>query len=313
MTWAPVRATWASLVPTEELIWQDPIPKVEHKLVSGDDIAKLKSDILASGVSVSDLVRTAWASASTFRSSDYRGGANGGRLRLAPQKDWAANDPASLGGVLTALEGVQSAFNSSKQDGTQVSMADLIVLGGAAAIEQAAQQAGHSITVPFVPGRADATKNKPISSFVPFVPKQMGSETTLMRTATFLLLRMLVDKSDLLSLTVPEMTALVGGMRALNANSGGSQHGIFTKRPGQLSNDFFVNLLDNSTVWVQSSQEEGLYEGQDRDSKSVKWTATPVDLIFGSNSELRAIAEVYASSDGEAKRSMISLRLGQRS
>ncbi|MEC8380136.1 MAG: catalase/peroxidase HPI [Myxococcota bacterium] len=291
-----------SLVPAEELIWQDPIPAVEHKLVSSDDISKLKSDILATGISVSDFVRTSWASASTFRCSDYRGGANGGRLRLSPQKDWAANDPTMLASVIEALQGVQSNFNSSQKDGTQISMADLIVLGGAAAIEKAAQEAGHTITVPFTPGRTDASQEQTdVNSFDALRPKADGFRNYFDSESHFSPAEMLVDKADLLSLTVPELTALVGGLRALDANSGQSQHGVFTKSPGQLTNDFFVNLLDNSLVWVQSSQEEGIYEGQDRDTNAVKWTATPVDLIFGSNSELRAIAEVYASSDGEAK------------
>jgi len=283
-----------SEVPEEVFVWQDPVPVGEK--ISDSEAKKLKKQIMKSGLSVPELVRAAWASASTYRDSDMRGGANGARVRLAPQKDWDANDPKELAKVLNKLEKIR------KDSGSKVSMADMIVLGGAAAIEKAAKDAGHKVTVPFKSGRGDASqKMTDVESFAVLEPKAdalrnyyndgaYGSETD-----------MLVEKADLLALTVPEMTALVGGMRAMGANAGGSKHGVFTDKPGQLSNDFFVNLLDMSTKWSKSAKSEGIYEGTDRSSGKVKWTATPVDLVFGSNSELRAIAEVYASVDGSGK------------
>jgi catalase-peroxidase len=291
-----------SEVPDEVFIWQDPVPAVDHKLIDDTDIVSLKSEILESGLTVPELVRTAWASASTYRGSDMRGGANGARIRLAPQKDWDANDPKELAGVLKKLEKIQSDFNKKASGGKKVSMADLIVLGGAAAIEKAASDAGHKVKVPFKPGRTDASQEMTdVNSFAVLEPtadafrnyysdKSYGTPTS-----------MLVEKADLLTLTVPEMTALVGGMRALGANSEGSKHGVFTDKPGQLSNDYFVNLLDMSTKWTKSARTEGIYEGRDRATDKVKWTATPVDLIFGSSSELRAVAEAYAAADGEAQ------------
>ena len=290
-------------VPATELLWQDPIPAVDHPLIDERDIAHLKSEILASGLTIPELVRTAWASASTFRGSDKRGGANGARIRLEPQKNWAVNDPKELNKVLARLESIQKKFNASNQASKkQVSLADLIVLGGSAAVEQAAEKAGYKTKVPFMPGRADASQSMTdVSSFAVLEPKAdgfrnyFGSGTVGSPTA------MLVDRADLLTLTVPEMTVLVGGMRALGANANQSKNGILTNRPGTLSNDFFVNLLDMSTQWSRSAKSEGLYEGRDRSTGTVKWTATPVDLIFGANAELRAIAEVYASSDAQQK------------
>ncbi|MEQ9462821.1 MAG: catalase/peroxidase HPI [Haliea sp.] len=286
-------------VPDEALIWQDPVPPVDHDLIDNRDIAKLKSEILKSGLSTGELVRTAWAAASTYRDTDKRGGANGARIRLEPQKDWAVNDPAELARVLARLETIQEDFNSAQRRGKkQVSLADLTVLAGAAAIEQAAQAAGHKVEVPFAPGRTDATQEMTdVDSFAVLEPKADAFRNYYGEGNYRSPADMLVDRASLLNLTVPEMTVLVGGMRALGANAGQMQHGIFTDRPGTLSNDFFVNLLDMSTQWKKSESAEGIYEGHDRSSGELKWTATPVDLVFGSNSELRSIAEVYASGD----------------
>ncbi|ALO47648.1 peroxidase [Pseudohongiella spirulinae] len=287
-------------VPEEVLSWQDPIPEVDYQTINARDIRALKSDILDSGLTVPELVRTAWAAAASYRGSDMRGGANGGRLRLAPQNEWEVNNPQELNKVLTALEGIQNDFNSSNRR-RQVSMADLIVLGGAAAIEKAAADAGYNVEVPFTPGRADATQEMTdVASFSVLEPRADGFRNYFGPRAYMSPAEMLVDKANLLTLTVPEMTVLVGGMRALDANTGGAKHGVFTDRPGQLSNDFFVNLLDMSTAWEKSSTE-GLYNGVDRASGQLKWTATPVDLAFGSNTELRAVAEFYAAADGEER------------
>ena len=288
-------------VPAEALLWQDPVPAVDHELVNARDIARLKSDILASGLTIPELVRTAWASASTFRNSDKRGGANGARIRLAPQKDWSVNDPAELAKVLARLESIQSEFNRAQRGGKKkVSLADLIVLGGAAAIEQAAKNAGHSIQVPFKPGRTDASQEMTdVESFAVLEPTADGFRNYFEEGNRRSPAEMLVDRANLLKLTVPEMSVLVGGLRALDANSGQAGHGVFTARPGQLSNDFFVNLLDMSTRWQQSAETAGLYEGYDRGTGELKWTATPVDLVFGSNAELRAVAEAYAASDAQ--------------
>jgi len=289
-------------VPKEELIWQDPVPAVAHKLVDAADIAALKAQILATGLAVSELVATAWASASTYRGSDRRGGANGARIRLAPQKDWEANQPGQLAKVLAALEGVQKAFNASAAGGKQVSLADLIVLGGGAAIEAAAKAAGHAVTVPFTPGRTDASAAQTdAESFSVLEPEADGFRNYRKLAYKVKAEEQLVDKAQLLTLTAPEMTALVGGMRALNANVGQAQHGVFTKRPGVLTNDFFVNVLDMATVWKPVSDSADMFEGRDRASGNVKWTATRVDLVFGSNSELRALSEVYAQDDNQAK------------
>lgn len=289
-------------VPAEDLIWQDPIPANTHDLIDNQDIAALKGKILTSGLSISELVATAWASASTFRGSDKRGGANGARIRLAPQKDWAANDPAQLATVLGKLEGIQSEFNSGQSGNKRVSIADLIVLGGCAAVEQAAKDAGHNVTVPFTPGRADASQEQTdVDSFHILQPAADGFRNYANHRFSLSAEEMLVDKAQLMTLTAPEMTALVGGMRALNANAGQSQHGVFTKRPGQLTNDFFVNLLDFGTTWKAVSDAEGVFEGRDRKTGDLKWLGTRVDLIFGSNTELRAIAEVYGCDDGEAR------------
>jgi catalase-peroxidase len=292
-----------SEVPKEDLIWQDPLPRVDHKLVDAKDIAVLKSRILASGLTVPELVRTAWASAATFRGTDMRGGANGARIRLSPQKDWEVNNPAELAKVLQRLEGIQKDFNRAQSAmKKKVSLADLIVLGGVAAIEQAAKSAGSNVVVPFTPGRTDASEAQTdVASFAPLEPSADGFRNYYRTGQRLSPAEMLVDRASLLTLTVPEMTVLVGGMRALNANAGQAAHGVFTDRPGTLSNDFFVNLLDMSTKWSKSSRSEGIYEGVDRKTGKVKWTATPVDLAFGSNSELRALAEVYASADGKEK------------
>jgi catalase-peroxidase len=289
-------------VPKEDLIWQDPVPAVTHRLVDAADIAALKVQILATGLSVSELVATAWASASTYRGSDRRGGANGARIRLAPQKDWEANQPGQLAKVLAALEGVQKAFNASAKDGKQVSLADLIVLGGCAAVEAAAKAAGHAVAVPFTPGRTDASAAQTdADSFSVLEPEADGFRNYRKLAYTVKAEEQLVDKAQLLTLTAPEMTVLVGGMRALNANVGQAQHGVFTKRPGQLTNDFFVNVLDMGTVWKAVSDSADIFEGRDRATGTVKWTATRVDLVFGSNSELRALSEVYAQDDNQAK------------
>ncbi len=289
-------------VPAEELLWQDPVPAVDHELIDVNDIAKLKSEILASGLTVPELVRTAWASAASFRGTDMRGGANGARIRLAPQKDWAVNNPDELAKVLKRLEGIQQDFNRAQSGGKQVSLADLIVLGGSAAIEQAANQAGHDVQVPFTPGRTDALQEQTdVDSFAVLEPTADGFRNYFASGNHGSPAELLVDRANLLTLSVPEMTVLVGGMRALNANTGQTANGVFTDRPGTLSNDFFVNLLDMSTQWSKSSKSEGVYEGLDRETGKLKWTATPVDLIFGSNSELRAVAEVYAAVDAQEK------------
>ena len=286
-------------VPAEIMSWQDPVPTAQYKLINANDIASLKKKILNSGLNVSDLVKTAWASAASFRNTDMRGGANGARIRLAPEKDWNVNDPKSLANVLKKLNDIREGFNNNLPTGRSISLADTIVLGGAAAIEKAAKDAGHNVTVPFQPGRSDASQAQTdVQSFAMLEPKADGFRNYYGKNAFRSPTAELVDKADTLNLTVPEMTALVGGMRAMNANAGGSKHGVFTDRPGQLSNDFFVNLLDMSTKWSKS-KEAGIYEGKDSKSGHVKWTATPVDLIFGSNSELRAVAEAYAADDGE--------------
>ena len=288
-----------SEIPAETFIWQDPVPAVDHALIDAKDVRKLKADILKSGLSVSDLVKTAWASASSFRGSDMRGGANGARVALAPQKDWAANDPQELAQALDVLRGVQADFNKSARGGKQVSLADVIVLGGAAAIEKAAKDAGHDVDVPFVPGRGDASQEMTdVKSFAVLEPTADAFRNYYTSDSYLSPTEMMVEKADMLTLTVPELTALVGGMRALNANTGQAAHGVFTDAPGTLTNDFFVNLLDMSTAWAKSG-DNGVYEGRDRASGELKWTATPVDLIFGSNSELRAVAEAYAAADGE--------------
>jgi catalase-peroxidase len=288
-------------VPHEALIWQDPLPAVGHPLVDSQDIAALKSKILASGLTDSELVRTAWESASTYRGTDHRGGANGARIRLAPQKDWAVNNPQELAKVLTRLEGIQKGFNRSASGGKQVSLADLIVLGGDVGVEDAAKKAGFTVQVPFAPGRVDATQAQTdVNSFAVLEPSADGFRDYFGSEAHRSPAEMLVERANLLTLTVPEMTVLVGGLRVLNANADQSAYGVFTDRPGTLSNDFFVNLLDMSTQWSKSSTE-GVYEGHDRKTGNLKWKATPVDLLFGSNSELRAISEVYASSDGQER------------
>ena len=288
-------------IPKEDLIWQDPIPKMESAPMTPQDVAALKAKLLASGLTASELVRTAWASAASFRGTDNRGGANGARIRLAPQKDWAANNPAELAKVLPKLEAIQQQFNATGGK-KKVSMADLIVLAGNAAIEQAAKKAGVTVTVPFAPGRGDATQAQTdAATFATLEPTADGFRNYYASGQRLSPAELLVDRAKLLTLTVPEMTALVGGMRVLNANVGQGAHGVFTDRPGTLSNDFFVNLLDMSTQWNKSAKTEGLYEGVDRATSKAKWTATPVDLIFGSSTELRAIAEVYASSDGQEK------------
>jgi catalase-peroxidase len=289
-------------VPAEELIWQDPIPAVNHPLIDAQDIASLKSKILASGLPVSQLVTTAWASASTFRSSDKRGGANGARIRLAPQKNWEVNQPDQLADVLTSLEGIQKAFNSAQTGGKKVSLADLIVLAGCAGVEQAAKNAGHSLTVPFTPGRTDASQEQTdVESFDVLEPVADGFRNYLKGKYSVPAEALLVDKAQLLTLTAPQMTVLIGGMRVLNTNFGQTRHGVFTKRPESLTNDFFVNLLDMSTEWKPVSQEADRFEGRDHRTGELKWTATRIDLVFGSNSQLRALAEVYGSSDGQEK------------
>ena len=290
-----------SQVPAEVLVWQDPIPAVNHPLVDGSDISQLKARINSSGLATAELVRTAWASASTFRGTDMRGGANGARVRLDPQNTWAVNDPAELAKVIKQLEGIQQEFNRTQKGGKKISMADLIVLGGGVAIEQAAKRAGVDVQVPFAPGRMDASQvQTDVASFRPLEPTADGFRNFYVRGNYLSPAEALVDRANLLTLTVPEMTALIGGMRALGANHAQSAHGVLTSRPGTLSNDFFVNLLDMQTAWRKSTTE-GIYEGVDRDSGKTKWTATPVDLVFGSNSELRAVSEVYAADDGNEK------------
>jgi catalase-peroxidase len=289
-------------VPAEELIWQDPIPAVNHKLIDQQDIAALKGKILASGLSVSELVSTAWASASTFRGSDKRGGANGARIRLAPQKDWEVNQPAQLAKVLKTLEGIQSEFNKAQSGGKKVSLADLIVLGGCAGVEQAATQAGHAVTVPFAPGRMDASQEQTdVESFAVLEPIADAFRNHLGGKYPVSGEEFLIDRAQLLTLTAPELTVLIGGMRVLNTNVGGTTHGVFTKRPGTLTNDFFPNLLDMGTEWKAASDAKDVFEGRDRKTGALKWTGTRVDLVFGSNSQLRALAEVYGSSDGQTK------------
>jgi catalase-peroxidase len=289
-------------VPREEMIWQDPLPRVASKPIDTKDVAVLKARILASGLTVPELVRTAWASAASFRGTDMRGGANGARLRLAPQKDWKVNNPAELAKVLPRLEEIQKTFNSAAAGGKKVSLADLIVLGGAAAIEEAAKKAGHTLQVPFTPGRVDASDAQTdAAGFADLEPAADGFRNYFRAGQRLSPAELLVDRANLLTLTIPEMTVLVGGMRVLNANAEQAAHGVFTDRPGALSNDFFVNLLDMSTNWSKSSASEGIYEGRDRATGKLKWTATPVDLVFGSNSELRSVAEVYASADGKEK------------
>jgi catalase-peroxidase len=289
-------------VPAETLIWQDPVPAVDHKLIDDQDVATLKAKILASGLSISQLVSTAWASAATFRGSDKRGGANGARIRLAPQKDWAVNQPAKLAIVIAALEKIQADFNGQQSGGKKVSLADLIVLGGTAAVEAAAKKAGHNLTVAFTAGRTDATQEQTdVESFAVLEPQADGFRNYLKKAYSVPSEKMLVDKAQLLQLSAPEMTALIGGLRVLGANANGSSHGVFTKRSGQLTNDFFVNILDMNTTWKPIAGDHDGYEGSDSKTGEIKWTGTRVDLIFGSNSQLRAIAEVYAQSDAKEK------------
>jgi len=289
-------------VPAEDLIWQDPVPPVNHLLINAKDIADLKAKVLASGLSVSELVSTAWASASTYRGSDKRGGANGARIRLAPQKDWEVNQPAQLAKVLKTLEKIQSAFNKAKSRRKKVSLADLIVLAGCAGVEKAAKKAGYKVLVPFTPGRTDASQEQTdVESFAVLEPQADGFRNYQKTTYTVSAEAMLVDKAQLLTLSAPEMTVLIGGLRVLGANVGQSKHGVFTKRVGTLSNDFFVNLLDMSTVWKPASDAADTFEGRDRKTGAPKWTGTRVDLVFGSNSQLRALTEVYAQADAKEK------------
>jgi catalase-peroxidase len=289
-------------VPSEVLIWQDPIPAVRHELINDKDISELKGKILKSGLSVSQLVSTAWASAATFRGSDMRGGANGARIRLAPQKDWEVNNPAQLAKVLDTLEGIQKAFNKDQSGGKKVSLADLIVLGGCAGVEQAARNAGHVVTVPFTPGRADASQEQTdVDSFAALEPAADGFRNYFKPKHKTSAEEMLVDRAQLLTLTVPEMTVLIGGMRVLNTNFDQSKHGVFTDRPEALSNDFFLNLLELGTSWKATSDTQDVFECRDRATGEIKWTGTRADLIFGSNSELRALAEVYACEDSKEK------------
>jgi catalase-peroxidase len=298
----PIARYLGPLVPKEALIWQDPIPPVDHKLIDAQDIAALKAKILASGLSISQLVSTAWASAATFRGSDKRGGANGARIRLAPQKNWEVNQPAELARILPKLEAMQKDFNSAQSGGKKVSLADLIVLGGCAAVEAAAKNAGHEVTVPFSPGRMDASQEQTDAvSFAVLEPIADGFRNYLKGKYTVSAEELLVDKAQLLTLTAPEMTVLVGGMRVLNANFGKTQHGVFTKKPEALTNEFFLNLLDMGTGWKAVSDAKDMFEGRDRKTGEVKWTGTRVDLVFGSNSELRAQAEVYGCADSQEK------------
>jgi catalase-peroxidase len=289
-------------VPAEELIWQDPVPAVKHALVDDQDVAALKARVLASGLSVSELVATAWASASTFRGSDKRGGANGARIRLAPQKDWAVNEPAQLAKVLKTLEGIQADFNKTAAGGKRIALADLIVLAGNAGVEQAAKKAGVDVTVPFAPGRSDASAEQTdAESFAALEPITDGFRNYSKARYAVPLEELLIDKAQLLTLSAPEMTVLLGGLRAININAGGVQHGVFTQRPGVLSNDFFINLLDMRTAWKAVPGDTEVFEGLDRKTGERKWTGTRVDLVFGSNSVLRALAEVYGSADAQAK------------
>jgi catalase-peroxidase len=295
----PVARYLGPLVPKETLLWQDPVPAVDHALVTEQDIAALKAKLLASGLSIAQLATTAWASAATFRGSDKRGGANGARIRLAPQKDWEVNQPAELAKVLHTLETIQKEFNGAS-GGKKVSLADLIVLGGCAAVEAAAKNAGHTVKVPFTPGRTDASQAQTdVHAFAVLEPVADGFRNYLRKGLNRTAEELLVDRAQLMTLTAPEMTVLVGGMRALGANFGGSKDGVFTKRPGTLTTDFFVNLLDMGTAWAPSAASEGVYEGRDRKTGEVKWTGTRVDLVFGSNSQLRALAEVYACDDSQ--------------
>ena len=296
----PISRYLGPLVPKEPQPFQDPVPAVDHKLIGEQDIAALKAKILESGLSISQLVTTAWASAASFRGSDKRGGANGARIRLAPQKDWEVNQSAELAKVLRTLEAIQTDFNSSQSGGKKVSLADLIVLGGCAAVEEAAKRAGHEVKIPFSPGRTDASQEQTdVHSFAVMEPAADGFRNYLRNGHQMPAEELLVDRAQLLTLTAPEMTVLIGGLRALNANFGHSKHGVFTNRPETLTNDFFVNLLDMNTKWEPSSTSEGAYEGRDRATGKVKWTGTRVDLVFGSNSQLRAIAEVYGSNDAK--------------
>jgi catalase-peroxidase len=286
----------------EPQLWQDPVPEVDHELIGEQDIAALKRKILASGLSIPELVFTAWSAAASFRGTDKRGGANGARIRLAPQKDWEANEPAQLAKVLKTLEKIQQDFNSSQSSGKKVSLADLIVLGGCAAVEQAARNAGHNVTVPFAPGRTDASQEQTdVNTFDVLEPVGDGFRNYRRADDPLSPETRLLDRANLLMLTAPQMTVLVGGMRALNANHGQTEHGVFTDRPGTLTNDFFVNLLDMGTAWRPSASAENVYEGYDRATGKVKWTATAVDLVFGAHSQLRALAEVYASDDAKEK------------
>jgi len=298
----PIARYLGPLLPKEELSWQDPIPAVDHPLIDDEDMAALKASVLASRLSVSQLVSTAWASASTCRGSDKRGGANGARIRLAPQKDWHLNEPPQLAEVLQTLEAIQKDFNGSQSGGKKVSMADLVVLGGGAAVEKAAKDAGHEVAVPFTPGRMDATQEQTdVDTFAPLEPIADGFRNYLRDNQRLSPEELLVDRAQLLTLTAPEMTVLVGGLRVLGANAGDSKHGVFTDRPERLTNDFFINLLDMGTQWVPSTGSEGVYEGRDRNTNEVKWAGTRVDLIFGSHSQLRALAEVYACADSQEK------------
>ena len=298
----PIARYLGPLVPKEQLIWQDPVPAVDHPLVGEAEIEALKAKLLASGLTVSQLVTTAWASAATFRGADKRGGANGARIRLAPQKDWAVNQPAELAAVLQKLEAVQKDFNASATGAAKVSLADLIVLGGVAAVEKAAKAAGHDVKVPFAPGRTDASQEQTdVHSFAPLEPTADGFRNFVGTKTAESPEERLVEHAQRLTLTAPEMTVLVGGLRMLGANTAQSKHGVFTSKVGTLSNDFFVNLLDMATEWKPVAGEEGVYEGRDRKSGAVKWTGTRIDLIFGSHSQLRALAEVYAQSDAKEK------------
>ena len=302
----PIQRYLGPLVPREALLWQDPVPAVDHELVGAEDIATLKLQILDSGLTVSQLVATAWASASTFRNSDKRGGANGARIRLEPQRGWPVNDPDTLAQVLRTLETIQESFNGSQHGAKMVSLADLIVLGGCAAVEQAARNAGHDVTVPFTPGRTDATQEQTdVESFAALEPTADGFRNYRAKGNRLPAEYLLLDRANLLTLSAPEMTVLVGGLRVLGANTGGSSRGVFTSTPGSLTNDFFVNLLDMGTEWTATSTKKGMiaesFEGRDRARGELTWTASRVDLVFGSNSELRALAEVYASDDAQEK------------
>lgn len=298
----PVARYLGPEVPQEELLWQDPIPEVNHALITESDVAALKTKVLESGLSVSELVSTAWASASTFRGTDKRGGANGARIRLAPQKYWQVNNPAQLQKVLDKVENIQKEYNHVQADGKKVSLADLIVLAGNAGIEKAAKDAGHAVTVPFRPGRMDASQEQTdVESFGYLEPAADGFRNYRKTKAPVSTEELLIDKAHLLTLTAPELTVLLGGMRVLNTNFDGSKHGVFTSRPGQLTNDFFINLLDMNTSWKAVDGTKEVYEGRDRVSNEIKWTGTRSDLVFGSNSELRAVAEVYGSADAQDK------------